>query len=186
MKVILIRHGHAEHNLAFDIAKDNSVYRNNLYYNSSLTEKGITQCIDASINESTKTSHVNKVYCSPLRRCIQTGHIIFGDNRLLFLEDDLIETKGPYPCNHRLPLEDIVCEYENIVINNLDPHYVNSEKDEGIKALKMRANTSFERICKGAKSENLESIAIVTHHDWIEALTGKSISNASFVELEYN
>jgi broad specificity phosphatase PhoE len=179
MRIFLVRHGHAEHNLAFDLAKNISVYKDPLYRNSSLTEKGVAQCIDAS----TKGYNVDKIYCSPLKRCIQTGHLIFGKNRLLFLQDDLIETKGPYPCNHRLPLEEIIYQYGNIVVDDLDPNYINSEKDEGPEELKVRAERSFNRICKDAEFEQLESIAIVTHHDWIEALTGKSVPNASIIEM---
>ena len=178
MRVFLIRHGHAEHNLAFDTVKQVSVYRSALYRNSALTVKGIAQC------STVWKPYIEKVYCSPLKRCIQTAHIIFGENRRLFLRDDLVETKGPYPCNHRLSLDDIICQNVNVDVDALDPDYVNSMVHETPGGLKARAISSFRSICKEAAADSVEHVAIVTHHDWIEALIGKSVPNASITEVK--
>ena len=178
MRVLLIRHGHAEHNLAFDTTKNVNVYKSLLYRNSALTVKGIAQCRTAW------KPYVDKVYCSPLNRCIQTARIIFGENRRLFLQDGLVETKGPYPCNHRQSLDDIICQNVNVDIDGLDPEYVNSMEHESAGELKVRATAAFRHICKEAAADSLEHIAIVTHHDWIEAILGKSVANASITEVK--
>ena len=74
MKIYFIRHGHADHNAAFDEQQNTDVYASHKYRHSGLTSKGIGQIEAVKLPEKPQ-----RVYCSPLKRCIQTARIIFGE-----------------------------------------------------------------------------------------------------------
>jgi broad specificity phosphatase PhoE len=178
MRVFLVRHGRAHHNEGFDNVGP-SAYLDIMYRDSKLTETGHRQTMGKAWDID-----VQRVYCSPLFRCIQTARNMFGSSRRLYLEDGLLETKGPQPCNLRLSLEELNFRFSNIVTTGLsstDP--VLAAEVEDSYALKTRAEACFKSICDDAKTAGLTSIAIVTHHDWLEALTEKSFKNAEIMEL---
>ena len=171
MKIYFIRHGHAEHNLAFEkcgsIAYDSFDY---LY--SKLTTKGETQIKNININNI-----IQKVYCSPLKRCIETSRILFGYSRLLYLYDGLIETQGPYPCNYREPYEEFLYYKNKYNLENINEKYIPSKITESKTLLKERVINTYEAIKNDSIKNNLSYIAIVTHNDWLESLFGRPFSN---------
>jgi broad specificity phosphatase PhoE len=176
MRVYLIRHGNAEHNVAFQKYGE-AAYSDIQYRDAALTILGHTQTIEAEICID---ASVDRVYCSPLRRCIQTARNMFGPYRCLYLDDGLLETRGPYPCNHRLTLGEICAQYKNINVVGVAEQEgdANRAEDEIDTVLKERAVSTYNAICKSAALAGCTSIAIVTHHDWLEALTGRSFKNA--------
>ena len=179
MRIYLIRHGRAFHNEGFDKVGP-SAYRDTLYRDSKLTETGHRQ----TIGKAWKIS-VERVYCSPLFRCIQTARNMFGSYRRLYLEDGLLETKGPQPCNLRMGVNELGDRFNNITttgVSATDP--VMDAEVEDSHILKKRADACFKSICEDGMKIGLTSIAIVTHHDWLEALTEKSFKNAEIFELE--
>ena len=179
MRIYLIRHGRAYHNEGFDKVGP-SAYRDIMYRDSRLTETGHHE----TIGKAWKID-VQRVYCSPLHRCIQTARNMFGSMRRLYLEDGLMETKGPQPCNLRVSVSELVTRFNNITttgVSAIDP--VSQDNVEDIDTLKTRANACFNSICEDATKIGLSSIAVVTHHDWLEALTEKSFNNAEIVELD--
>jgi len=110
---------------------------------------------------------------------------MFGSLRRLYLEDGLMETKGPQPCNLRLGLDELSARFNNIIttgVSTTDP--VLDSEVESAETLKKRVNECFKSICEDARSAGLTSIAVVTHHDWLEALTEKSFKNAEIMKLD--
>ena len=179
MRVYLVRHGRAHHNEGFDNVGPRA-YRDTMYRDSKLTEAGHRQTIGKAWD-----IHVQRVYCSPLFRCIQTARNMFGSSRRLYLDDGLLETKGPQPCNLRLSLEELNVRFSNIVTTGLSStNPVMDAEVEDIETLKKRAVACFKSICDDARTAGLTTIAIVTHHDWLEALTQKSFKNAEIMELD--
>jgi broad specificity phosphatase PhoE len=179
MRIYLIRHGRAHHNEGFDKVGPKA-YRDTMYRDSRLTTAGHDQTIGKAWD-----IRVERVYCSPLFRCIQTARNMFGSLRRLYLEDGLMETKGPQPCNLRLSVNELGIRFNNITttgVSAIDP--VPQDKVEDTETLKTRADACFKSICEDAQRAGLTSIAIVTHHDWLEALTEKSFKNAEIVELD--
>ena len=189
MKIYLIRHGHADHNLGFQ-RRGEEAYSSTDYYNSALTELGHEQTI--SVGEKFEGRiPVDRIYCSPLKRCVETARNIFGGKKILYLWDGLVETKGPYPCNHRPPVEEIRASYPRVNLENVSPDWNNLEPvedwrdgTEGLIALKKRAKRCFEAISAEAQADGLEAIAIVTHCDWIYTIIGTKIKNAEVVAIE--
>ena len=178
MKIYFIRHGHAEHNAAFDEQQTKEVYASHKYRHSGLTEKGIGQIEAVKLPEKP-----DRVYCSPLKRCIQTARIIFGDEEILYLHDGLLETQGPFPCNWRDWYETFAQSKDAINIYHLSEAYVPSQAEEDMKAVKERAEMCLETIKK--ESRHLNSIAIVTHNDWLQSIFDRKFFNGEvFVKNE--
>ena len=170
MKIYFIRHGHADHNAAFDEQQTREVYSSHAYRHSALTTKGIGQIEAVKLAQKP-----DRVYCSPLKRCIQTARIIFGDDETLYLHDGLLETQGQFPCNWRDWYESFAQSPDNLNIYHLDDAYVPSPVEETMEAVKVRAEACLETIKKEAG--HLDSIAIVTHNDWLESIFGRKFFN---------
>lgn len=173
MKIYFIRHGHAEHNAAFERHQTKTVYKSHEYRYSKLTEKGIQQAKGVSLPES-----VQRVYCSPLKRCMETARIIFG-NEILHLHDGLLETQGPYPCNWRDSYHTFV---DRCNVYHLDEDYVPTKTKETKEAMKKRAELCLESIKE--ETRNLDAIAVVTHNDWLECIFDRSFSNCEVICME--
>lgn len=184
MKVYFIRHGHSDHNAAFDVTQDKKVYRSFEYKESHLTEKGIQQLKSISIPK------IERVYSSPLIRCIETSRILIDEQTILYLHDGLMETQGPYPCNWRQDfdtfmrsigrynLKDIAVKYEPYTKYYL-PN-VSETKEE----LKQRATKTLNQIKEECK--HLHHIMIVSHNDWLESLFDRPFSNGEVYIVDYN
>jgi broad specificity phosphatase PhoE len=177
MKIYFIRHGHAEHNAAFDEQQTTDVYSSHAYRHSALTTKGIRQIEAVKFADKPQ-----RIYCSPLKRCIQTARIIFGNDELLYLHDGLLETQGPFPCNWRDFYETFAQNPDNLNIYHLDDTYVPSQVQEEMEDVKRRAELCLETIKK--ETVHLDSIAIVTHNDWLESIFGRKFSNGEVYCLE--
>jgi len=169
--VFFIRHGHSDHNEGFDNYGEEA-YESHNYLNSSLTSKGINQAKNVKLN-----TKVKRVYCSSLKRCIQTARIIFGPHETLYLYDGLMETQGPYPCNTRESIYDIEVQYENINIENVSTSYEPSNKHETQYMLKARVISTLMSIKKDTVKNNIDSIAIVSHNDVLESQFGRKFQN---------
>ena len=169
--VFFIRHGISEHNEGFDMYGP-SAYNLDNYINSSLTSKGIDQAKGVKLYNS-----ISRVYCSPLKRCIQTAREIFGPHEILYLYDGLMETQGPYPCNMREPYNDISNNYDNINIDNISTTYTPTAVHESNTDIKLRATSTLNLIKKDAIKNSKDSIAIITHNDVLESQFGRKFQN---------
>ena len=184
MKIYFIRHGHAEHNAAFDILQDRKVYRSFDYKESHLTEKGIQQIKDIKILDE-----MDRVYSSPIIRCIETSRILVGDNPILYLHDGLMETQGPYPCNWRPDFDTLTRSLGRYILKDVnvkyEPYitYYLTNISETHEQIKQRANKTLEHIKNECK--NMKHIMIVTHNDWLESLFGRPFANGEVYVVEY-
>jgi alpha-ribazole phosphatase len=176
MKIYFIRHGHADHNAAFDEQQTTDVYSSHAYRHSALTTKGIGQIETIELPQKPQ-----RVYCSPLKRCIQTARIIFGNDELLYLHDGLLETQGPFPCNWRDFYDTFAQSTDRFNIYHLSDTYVPCQASEDMEHVKLRAEACLETIKK--ESGHLDSIAIVTHNDWLESIFGRKFFNGEVYEL---
>jgi len=123
----------------------------------------------------------DRVYCSPLKRCIQTARIIFGSDELLYLHDGLLESQGPFPCNWRDFYDTFAQSTDRFNIYHLDDAYVPSPAEEDMADVKVRAEMCLETIKK--ESRHLDSIAIVTHNDWLESMFGRKFFNGEVYQI---
>ena len=187
MKVYFIRHGHAEHNAAYDEKQDRSVYRSLDYKDSHLTEKGVQQIKEVELPVKLPR-RMDRVYSSPLTRCIETARLLVGDRTILHLHDGLMETQGPFPCNWRPDIDTFRNSLSYYILKDVNSSYTPYTKyyltniGETHEEVKERANTTLEQI----KSEcaALDNILVVTHNDWLESLFGRPFKNGEVLCVE--
>lgn len=183
MKVYFIRHGHAEHNAAFDKHQDKEVYRSMEYKYSKLTEKGVKQMKDV------KVPKVDRVYSSPVLRCIETTRIIVGDEPIVYLHDGLMEIQGPFPCNWRPDYDSLSRSFGRYVLKDIalkyEPYttYYIPNISESWEELRSRALSTLKTILEECK--NMNSIMIVTHNDWLESVFKRPFSNGEVYCVDY-
>ena len=184
MRIYFIRHGHADHNEAFDKTQDKKVYRSFDYKYSHLTQKGIAQIKDILLPEK-----MDRTYSSPLIRCLETSHILVDDTTVLYLHDGLMETQGPYPCNWRPDFDSLSRSMKRYNLKDInvkyEPYtsYYHTNIKETKEDLQQRALNTLEQI--KYECVNLNTIMIITHYDWLEALLGKSFMNGEVHCVEY-
>lgn len=185
MKIYFVRHGHADHNEAYDKLQDKKVYRSLEYKDSHLTQKGVEQI--KSINLSTR---MDRIYSSPIIRCIETSRILFGNDTILHLHDGLMETQGPYPCNWRPDLDTFMRTLKKYnlvnVKTNYSPYtdYYVPNISESKSHLSERAQSTLDAIkneCAGMKH-----VMVVTHNDWLESLFGRPFVNGEVYMVDYD
>ena len=169
MKIYYIRHGHAEHNAAFE-KYGPSAYDSFDYLYSKLTDKGQEQIKKINIDDT-----IQRMYSSPLKRCIDTSHILFGYSKQIYLHDGLMETQGPYPCNYRNPYHDYLYPLNKYNLTHLNKTFIPSKIHETKEVLKQRAEKTLNTILEECK--DLDTIAIVTHNDWLESMFDRKFSN---------
>jgi broad specificity phosphatase PhoE len=188
MKFYFIRHGHAEHNAAYDKLQDKSVYRSLDYKDSHLTAKGINQIKEIELPVKLPRK-MDRVYSSPLTRCIQTARILMGEREILHLHDGLMETQGPFPCNWRPDIDTFRNSLSYYILKDVNSTYTPYTKyyltniSETDEEMKERVTTTLEQIKK--ECSNLDNILIVTHNDWLESLFGRPFKNGEVLCVEY-
>jgi broad specificity phosphatase PhoE len=184
MKVYFIRHGHAEHNAAFDKLQDKAVYRSFDYKYSKLTEKGIKQIKSVQL-----PAKMDRIYSSPVLRCIETTRILVGDTPIIHLHDGLMEIQGPFPCNWRPDYDSLSRSLSRYVLKDIamkyEPYtdYYVPDISESWEELEARATKTLDAIkneCAG-----LEHVMIVTHNDWLESLFDRPFVNGEVYVVEY-
>lgn len=184
MKVYFVRHGHSDHNAAFDKLQDVNVYRSLDYKYSKLTEKGVKQIKDVVLSEK-----VQRVYSSPITRCIDTSRLLVGDDTVLHLHDGLMEIQGPYPCNWRPDIDTFHKSLQKYNLKNVKEKYTpytdyfETDISEPWDMLRERATNTLRSILQ--ECDTLDSIMIVTHNDWLESLFKRSFMNGEVYCVEY-
>ena len=184
MKLYYVRHGHSEHNEAFDKTQDIMTYRSFSLKHSHLTEKGVQQIRDIVL-----PCKMDRVYSSPLIRCIETSKLLVDKKSFLYLHDGLMETQGPFPCNWRQDYEYFHKSLDRYILKDVNVTYEPFGKyyipniSETDSELKERSTRTVEQIvdeCKG-----LENILVVTHNDWLESMFGRPFKNGEVYVVEY-
>lgn len=183
MKVYFVRHGHADHNAAFDVAQDKSVYRSFDYKESHLTEKGVAQI------KAIQLPKMDRIYSSPVIRCIETTRILVGDNPIIHLHDGLMETQGPFPCNWRPDIDTLRSSFGRYILKDVaaryEPYttYYVPNISESWEELRSRALSTLKTILEECK--HMDSIMIVTHNDWLESVFKRPFSNGEVYCVDY-
>ena len=173
MEVVFIRHGRATHNEAF-LLEGESAYFSEKHANAPLTPIGHIQ------TRSLTVPTVDRVFVSPLYRCIQTARNVFGEYTVLYLHDGLLETQGPHPVNRRQKKDELYI-YAPVNLDSASESYVfNVESADDVK---QRTAKTMKEILE--RSVGCKRIAIVTHHDWLFECLGESFTNAGMKVVTY-
>jgi broad specificity phosphatase PhoE len=102
-----IRHGEAGHNVAARTYGE-AAYMDPAYRDAVLTDLGRQQAEGARLLLNYHQPF-DVVYCSPLKRCMQTlrGVLPDANERTVHLDDHLMEPQGSHICNKRASREEI-------------------------------------------------------------------------------
>ena len=172
MKLYLVRHGFAYHNLAVNKWGDKGYfmkeYEGALLTDALLTERGIEQA--SALKETFNTVKFKDIYCSSSSRCIQTCDFSIDTNLIIKLDDRLMEPQGIHICNKRKIKTEINTflltiknkfEFFNVT-DNYDDRFNNPESHDEV----LLRITDFIDHLKN-KYKNKDNILIVTHYDWL-------------------
>lgn len=173
MKVCFLRHAQATHNAAA-AARGESEYESWEYEDALLTPLGHTQASNVIL-----PFVPDRIYSSPLRRCIQTARATTDTKTNIYLYDGLIERQGHHPCNvrsHKAAIKafDLYTNTDSIGIT-YSHEFAHRETDAEVHA---RASASLSEIYADAARAGATQILIVTHWDVLKVLFNADVKNA--------
>lgn len=181
-KFIFVRHGEATHNVAFHISNDESVFLDKKYEDAPLTEEGVKQC--QTTGKALFSYRILDIWCSPLTRTIQTAEEIFEEVNCgqIYLHDNLLEKLGGgHICNQRKDKSILKKKYEiwdTSFLPEFPPFAIERESTSVVHSRMLMLILYLVELYKNY--DNNSHILIVSHHDAISCLTGKSLKNAEF------
>ena len=179
MTIYLIRHAQSEFNAAYDPDKPDP-----MIFDAPITRLGKSQAEEAraAINQL----DLANVIVSPFTRTLQTAHLIF-ENRLPFQINATVREQLCNSCDVGRPPHELAVDYPHLDFDHLDDcWWHDGEKDHrGISpephdTLQQRADGFAEFL----KREQIHSTAIVTHGNFIRALTGHQPQNCEVIKFD--
>ena len=179
MTIYLIRHAQSSFNAVYDANKPDP-----MIFDAPITELGKTQAQRA--HSLVKQLDLKTVIVSPFTRTLQTAQLIFG-NRLPFQVNSEVREQLCNSCDVGSPPHVLARAYPYLDFDHLnDCWWHDGEKDyrgiavEPEKVLQERAG----RFVDFLKNENIHSTAIVSHGNFIRALTGIQPKNCEVLEFD--
>jgi len=177
MKLYVIRHGLAGHNVGFNKVGEMAYY-DPKYFDAILEPEGEFQARNAGL----KLVNIifDSIYCSPSRRCIQTlDNLLFTSkviidsafkspkNEYIILDDRLMEPQGyhiPNKRHEKVEVEKFVTNLnKKFDLTNVSLNY------EFNKESTLQVNNRINQFINELKSRhnNDVNILVVTHYDWL-------------------
>ncbi|MFK7762596.1 MAG: histidine phosphatase family protein [Roseobacter sp.] len=179
MTVYLIRHAQSAFNAVYDPKKPDP-----MIFDAPITPLGESQAIKAR-NEISQLT-LKHVIVSPFTRTLQTAHLIFG-NRLPFQINATVREQLCNSCDVGSPPKELAKKYPHLDFDHLDDcWWHDGERDhrgisvEPQETLQKRADA----FAKFVKNEGIHSTAIVSHGNFICALTGIKPQNCEVIKFD--
>jgi|TARA_R110002126_G_C10370539_1_gene493373 broad specificity phosphatase PhoE len=179
MTVYLIRHAQSEFNAAYDPDKPDP-----MIFDAPITKLGITQAEEArtEINQL----DLRNVIVSPFTRTLQTAHLIFG-NKLPFKINATVREQLTNSCDVGSPPRKLAGDYPHLNFDHLDDcWWHDGEKDH--RGISVEPNEVLQRradeFAEFLRRERIHSTAIVSHGNFIRALTGIQPKNCEVIKLD--
>ncbi len=155
-----------------------------MIFDAPITALGETQALEA--RAKVMSLDVTNVIVSPLTRTLQTADLIFGDT-LPFQIDAILREQLCNSCDVGRPPHELAQAYPHLDFGHLDAcWWHDGEKDhrgfsvEPDETLQKRANVFAEFL----RRERINSTAIVTHGNFIKALTGIQPNNCDVLKYD--
>ncbi len=179
MTIYLIRHAQSQFNAVFDPDKPDP-----MIFDAPLSELGKHQAKQAQ--ENIHQLDINNIIVSPLTRTLQTASLIFGDTYPIRI-NAMVREQVSNSCDIGRPPQELSIEYPHLDFDHLDEcWWYNEEKDqrgisvESHETLLQRADEFVQFLRKN----NVRSTAIVSHGNFICALTGIQPENCEIIEFD--
>jgi broad specificity phosphatase PhoE len=178
---IIIRHGEAEHNVAFHTI-GNAAFTMEEYRDAPLTEKGKEQA--RALAKRLVDYKILDIWTSPLTRAIQTAEELFEelDCGKINLHDNLLELLGGgNVCNERKPKYEIKENYGLWSMTYLADLPARWGPFENAYSLQQRMLMFVMLMAEIYKEESPNThLILVSHANAIAALTGEKLENGEF------
>jgi broad specificity phosphatase PhoE len=190
MKIFLIRHGYAKHNYGYEKFGE-KIFYDPAYFDPELMVLGHQQSKEAG--KRLVKINFSKIYCSPLKRCIQTLDNLLSTskvitdtvfrtskNEFIILDDRLMEPQGYQISNKRhekVEIQKYVSQLDKMFdLTNVSLNYdfdIESQNDINNRIKSFISNIKITH-------NDDDNILIVTHHNWLKfffkIFTGKDVS----------
>ena len=179
MTIYLIRHAESAFNAVYDPNMPDP-----MIFDAPITALGVAQA--QQVRNKVKHLEINNVIVSPFIRTLQTAQLIFG-KRLPYQINSEVREQLCNSCDVGSPPYKLARKYPHLDFSHLeDCWWHDGEKDhrgisvESEEILQNRANmfTNF------LKRESVHSTAIVSHGNFIRALTGIQPKNCELIEFD--
>lgn len=178
MKVCFLRHAQGTHNAAC-LLQGPLACESWEHKDAPLTPLGHIQA-----SAVTLPFVPDRVYCSPLRRCIQTIRPALPFATLI-LHDGLLERQGQHPCNVRGSKTFLHTFDSNLDLRNLpETHSYPFQIRESHESLRLRLTAALTDIYKDAAAAGAASILIVGHCDAFESVLKYRLKNTETYVIE--
>ena len=176
MTIYLIRHAQSAFNAVHDPNKPDP-----MIFDAPITELGETQAIQA--RNEVKKLDITTVIVSPFTRTLQTAQLIFG-NRLPFQISASVREQLCNSCDVGSTPHELSRNFPQFDFNHLEEcWWHDGEKDH--RGISVEPEEVFmeraDRFADNLKSENIHSTAIVSHGNFIRALTGIKPKNCEII-----
>jgi broad specificity phosphatase PhoE len=169
MKLLFLRHAQGTHN-SDAVRRGSIAYFDPIHTDASLDDVGLQQTV------AQQQEYVcDYIYCSPLKRCRDTLLRVMpvSSDRLVRLDDRLMETQGRAFCNRRSAksaiLESVPAMWDTTQIAEQNPHDLlvehQSHSPAEMPKFQMRIKEFTEELL--ANHDDSDTILLVGHHDWI-------------------
>jgi broad specificity phosphatase PhoE len=183
-KFIFVRHGEAEHNVAFRQIGEGA-FTDPAYKDARLTPKGIEQAQETG--KALADFKFVGIWSSPLTRCIQTAEEIYEEINVgdFYLHDGLLERQGGgHICNERKSRRELKKEFfmwNTDFLADLPAAWVVRENETSLQ----RRLLSFVMLLSHLYRDVPEGshVLVVSHADALGSLTRRSYKNAEHCVL---
>ncbi|WP_425040703.1 histidine phosphatase family protein [Primorskyibacter sp. S187A] len=179
MTIYLIRHAQSAFNAVYDRTKPDP-----MIFDAPITDLGETQALRA--REAVQALDIEQVIVSPLTRTLQTAHLIFGQ-RLPVRIDARVREQLTNSCDVGRTPQELAREYPHHDFDHLETCWWHDEEKDhrGISVesdaiLQARADAYAQFL----QESGTRSTAIVTHGNFIRALTGIQPDNCDILPFD--
>lgn len=179
MTIYLIRHAQSAFNAVYDPNKPDP-----MIFDAPITALGESQALEAR-TEIDQLGIIN-VIVSPFTRTLQTACLIFGNKRP-FQINATVREQLCNSCDVGTPAQELAIDYPHLDFDHLDDCWWHDGENDhrGISVephdiLQERADGFAEFL----RRERIHSTAIVTHGNFIRALTGTQPQNCEVLKFD--
>jgi len=178
--IYLIRHAQSKFNAVFDLNRS----KDPMIFDAPITELGERQALD--VRDQVAQLGIKRIIVSPFTRALQTACLIFGETRPFEVHPEVRE-QVVHSCDVGRPPHELAGDFSHLEFSHLENHwwYKGENDQNGIpvepdEVLKQRAD-AYATTLKSAPSR---PTAIVSHGNFIRALSGIKPGNCEIIEYD--
>ena len=179
MTIYFIRHAQSEFNAVFDPDKTDP-----MIFDSPLSALGISQA--ENTRNLIANLKINHVIVSPLTRTLETAHLIFGNNYPMTI-NAVIREQLTHSCDRGTRPEILAEKWPHLDFSQLEQQWwhkgVDNQHGFAVEPLEILNGRAREFVAF-ARDSGLDSVAIVSHGNFIREVTGIQPDNCQIIAFD--